>query len=468
MSLVNQIAATSTEFLATALTKWQSTASTYGMTREEINQQNRVITQHVKARLEERSDTNQTFYLKRNPKDRDGPSRAVEFFFKNKTITVITHLKQKGDQQPLGIGFHAVVKRSIVSLQLDMSDAALREKTLLPGALIADKVPKKKAPTEKNIDAFVHESTFTALFDNATNIRQLVAGINDRDSKLGILLVGTKTTLKECFSTSGSFTRNQKIKVAKDLVNGLLEMQAKNVVHRDLHMKNCGLSYDNVWMIQDFGLARYEGDAIDLDASLNFNVASPHLIINKLNGIQSIARICDDGWALGLILYEIEFERPPQFIENLRIVNLLQALKLRHKLLVKIDQLNAKTQETILNWDGKASLLLDSKEKTLAEEYYAKNKNLFEQYKLYKSDVGAFMTSLEKADEDILLKELILDLLKGNTPHYSCSKLEVDSSYEENFYCNLLPTEAIKEPLYPYGYVTAEELQTPLYKYLSI
>ncbi len=344
---------------------WEPVALAKGMTPEEVSRQNKFIFDNLGSV----NETCQSVYFKRS---KEGPPRSVEFFFKDKTVTVVTHFKQKGGMQPLGFGYQAVVKTSVVTYSI--------QSTLKPGTIIADKVPNKENRSPELLRSFVREGELTAKFATAANIRQLLAGVHDRRNKEGILLVGMQNTLQEIFKSCYAVSKNQKVAIAKGLTNGLRQLHAQNVVHRDLHMGNCALSYENTWMIHDLGLARIQGELIS--GLVNLVISSPTTVHDKVHNQQILAKLTDDTWALGLLLYELEYNSVPKFVFLLE-----------------------KIRNILLGTD--------------------KRSDISSVYEAFTQSVQEFLDSFrDDPDNDSFLKELILALFEGKDMHHCCQLAE--------------------------------------------
>ncbi|MCE5293821.1 MAG: protein kinase [Chlamydiales bacterium] len=354
------------EGFSKSINNWEAVALTKGMTSQEIALQNAFVF----TKLEQNC---QTLYCKRIP---GTLPRAVEFIVTDKNVTVITHLKSKGNQQPLGSGFQSVVKSSIVTYSTIWA----------PGTIIADKVPQNDENYTQHIKQLAQEATFLTKFTHASSVRQLVAGPQDRLGKQGLLLLGMQHSLKDKYSPGFPFTTQEKIQIAKDLVHALKEMKDKGVVHRDIHMGNCGLTYDGKWIIHDFGLAQDEGTVEKTHTSLK--ISSPKIIQNKLDGNASKACHSDDAWALAIILYKIEYNNDPAFILPLH------------------------TMEKISKGLVTQSSLQDT-------------------HALYTKKVALVLSELEinaEENETFLLSELILALFKGSGNY---EELASDLTYDE-------------------------------------
>lgn len=280
---------------------WRTIAASHGMNSKEIERHHSFIsTQLVQG-------VAQTTYFKRS---HDGPARAVEFLVSGKDITVITHFKTQNGQSPFGSGFQSIVKRAAITFSTDPTRTA--------GTLIADKSPQKGAYHEHNKEAIRQEGTILAKLKDAKHVRQLLANVDERGKKSGLLLVAMQNTLRSILSANFGFERNQKIKIANGLIIGLQEMKAKNIVHRDLHAANVALTYDDRWVIHDFGFAKAEGEKVAPGDSINAWVSSPRIVEERILGQESTARAIDDAWAAGIVLYEVDSGYLPSFDPDLR------------------------------------------------------------------------------------------------------------------------------------------------------
>lgn len=359
------------ELVLQGLADWREAALDKGMNNDEIEQQNAFIQKELEflsASFAQGFVGSSSMYLKRS-NGSDGPSRAVEFLIRGSVVIVVTHCKQKGGQMPMGAGHQSIVKTSIVSLAIDLLN--LRPLQPLPGTIIADKVPSKGLQYQKNKIALELEGQFIARLAGAENIRQLFAPVSERQNKSGILLIGMQATLKDIFGTYYVLSRNTKIAIANDLINALKQMREKNVVHRDLHMGNCALSYDKRWVIHDFGFAQNEGEELAIGTSINVHVSSPYILEARVFNRPSIARAVDDAWALALVLYEIDSGRKPDFFDSM--VMICQALQ--------------------------------------GNDMAAAQK----EFRTYSAKVTAFITALktELDKSDLVLRKVILDLLNA-------------------------------------------------------
>lgn len=374
------------EPILSELVRWREVALLKGMSNDEVEQQNAFIKKQLELLGAPSSANCRSIYLKRSIRP-EGPPRAVEFFVKNSEVIVVTHCKRKGGQMPLGKGHQSTVKTSIISLAIDL--LTLRPLKPPPGTIIADKVPKRGLQYLDNKVALALEGQFISKLAGAENIRQLFASVLDRQSKPGILLIGMQATLKEIFDNLYVLSKNIKIAIAKDLINALKQMREKNIVHRDLHMGNCALSYDNKWVIHDFGFAQNEGQELPAGTSINVHVASPYILEARVLNKPSIARALDDAWAVAMVLYEIDRGTKADFFDSMVII--CQALQ--------------------------------SNDMAAAQKEFGK----------YVPKVAAFIASLktELDTSGLILRKVILDLLTGRDLH-TCSRHLADIMPDEN------------------------------------
>ncbi|CAH3154995.1 unnamed protein product [Porites lobata] len=96
-----------------------------------------------------------------------------------------------------------------------------------------------------------------------------------------------------------------KIKIARDVANGMLHLSSKRCVHRDLAARNVLLGKDNVAMVSDFGLSRdvYQSGAYEqIDKQRPLPIR--WMAIECLNGLAFTTE--SDVWSFGVLMWEIE------------------------------------------------------------------------------------------------------------------------------------------------------------------
>jgi len=87
------------------------------------------------------------------------------------------------------------------------------------------------------------------------------------------------------------------LKIGRDLVRGLFELQKINRVHRDLKLDNCGLGYDWCGKICDFGLLTSE----DSPQNGTILTRAPELLMDRKKCCNKLS----DVWALGATLFAL-------------------------------------------------------------------------------------------------------------------------------------------------------------------
>ena len=98
------------------------------------------------------------------------------------------------------------------------------------------------------------------------------------------------------------------LKFLKDILSGYSILVTNNIIHRDIKPKNI-LINEGTFKISDFGFSRFVEDCKETQL-LTKSVGSPFYMAPEVfeNGIYS--NQCDI-WSLGIILYELAFEKRP-------------------------------------------------------------------------------------------------------------------------------------------------------------
>lgn len=314
--------------------EWYVQATSRGISHELALNQSKSIPKLVigwLSSLSEQTDQSSHYYK------RNGSSLpfSVELLYNNTLLTVITHLKMI-----IGSGHQSTVKASLIYLSIDL----LTGRQVRPaGTLVVDKKLKVQGALQR-------ESRFTHQLTNCLHIRHALVPVEERAKKGGLLLIGLQCTL--C-SYHRELYLKDKLKIAKDLLMGLQELQSKNIVHRDLHSANCGLSYDNRWVIHDLGYASYVLDSQKRPP--NLSVAPLQNVIQWFHNRTQVVTTAYDQWSLGLILYELECRKAPPFTQPKALKNLEESYKqqdkqglARYVKLVKTFLKNLKKQKSFL------------------------------------------------------------------------------------------------------------------------
>ncbi|PRP82404.1 hypothetical protein PROFUN_10180 [Planoprotostelium fungivorum] len=84
-----------------------------------------------------------------------------------------------------------------------------------------------------------------------------------------------------------------------DLINGMLYLQSKSIIHRDLATRNLLLDGAMNCKISDFGLSREENVYNGKSAAIPYRWAAPEVMQDRVSTLQS------DVWSFGVVVWEI-------------------------------------------------------------------------------------------------------------------------------------------------------------------
>lgn len=105
---------------------------------------------------------------------------------------------------------------------------------------------------------------------------------------------------------SGPFSESQIYIVIKDLVNALVYLHKKKVLHRDIKLDNILLDKSNNLKLCDFGISLLiNEDTFYTDRCGTPAYIAPEIIKSKYRGFKS------DYWSLGVTLYILLTANPP-------------------------------------------------------------------------------------------------------------------------------------------------------------
>ncbi|XP_070535257.1 testis-specific serine/threonine-protein kinase 1-like [Ptychodera flava] len=110
-----------------------------------------------------------------------------------------------------------------------------------------------------------------------------------------------KGDLLENIKKQGHFVEDTAKKLFHQLVDGVMYLHSKNIVHRDLKCENILMVDTNVLKIGDFGFARTVTDDVLSDTFCGSAAYAPPEILQGIPYNPKIAEM----WSLGVILYII-------------------------------------------------------------------------------------------------------------------------------------------------------------------
>jgi len=173
-------------------------------------------------------------------------------------------------------------------------------------AIFAIKILKEKNQTSEKFKRFKNEISFS-LSHKHSNIIDIVDFGKSNDDHYFYVMQYFPHSLRYIINND-SISDDVKLKIFKDILEGVMFYQSSNIVHRDLKPENIFLSDDfNEVVIADFGIAHFEEDCLATSVETkskerlaNFAYAAPEQRV-KGRKVEATA----DIYALGLILNEL-------------------------------------------------------------------------------------------------------------------------------------------------------------------
>ena len=128
-----------------------------------------------------------------------------------------------------------------------------------------------------------------------------------------------ESSLRKKLKEGSLTTIQQKNDIAEQILQIMLTLQKRKVIHRDLKPANFLLTASGEVHICDFGSIRKIKNGVDETKSMNRNFtvkyAPPEFIVQE-NGKIGEVGLYSDIWSLGIILFEIYYDKP--FWGNIR------------------------------------------------------------------------------------------------------------------------------------------------------
>jgi len=182
---------------------------------------------------------------------------------------------------------------------------------------------KEMRTTEKEVDA---EASALKLFTHGPGASpHFISYFDHKEGKKGVWYIMMEAalgkTLANIIDGSKPASRSDKGQLFLDLLEGINEMHARNIIHRDLKPANvmisrtCGGSTSCHAKVGDLGLACWTGKSVQgVPSCAGLGVGGTPLYIAPETYRSGIVHSKNDIWALGLMLYELEFGEPPDAI----------------------------------------------------------------------------------------------------------------------------------------------------------
>ncbi|XP_012574687.1 mitogen-activated protein kinase kinase 9 [Cicer arietinum] len=113
-------------------------------------------------------------------------------------------------------------------------------------------------------------------------------------------------TLETKLKTNGTFSEPSLASVARDVLNGLAYLHARNIAHRDIKPSNILVNNKNEVKIADFGVSKFMGRTLEACNSYVGTCAymSPERFDPEVYGV-NYNGFAADIWSLGLTLFEL-------------------------------------------------------------------------------------------------------------------------------------------------------------------
>ncbi len=282
------------------------------------------------------------YYLK---SDKTGLSRTIEYDPKTK-LTFI-HLKCHNGAKKLGTGFFKTVTKSI---QYDHNKPEIVAHAEQKGTAHQEVKALKKA---KGISGVIQAKSITLHKEKTTG-----------DKKVSMVFKMYKPgALNESVIRKLSF--NEKLKIAHDLLTGMKGLHEKGLVHRDLKPGNVFIDKDKNHVkavVSDLGHGCKHKEAKGKIPNATTSYSPPEAFNANLHKIDYKK---SDIFSLGVILFELLFEKQPEWMKN----------NLVHDTLKAKDQAQKKTVKK--KFVEQIKLVQDDLKKKIAEKEAKSRKALF-------------------------------------------------------------------------------------------
>jgi hypothetical protein len=158
-----------------------------------------------------------------------------------------------------------------------------------------------RAPTEKELAAFIKEAQLMQKLPPHPNVVQLKGVLSDVDVPMGIVTEFCGGGSLDSYLKARACTLLEKIDILLDVAEGLYHLHRHNIVHRDLAVRNLLLSADGTVKVADFGMSR---DTVNDGNTTKSNMGPLRwMSIESLRSQQFSTR--SDIWSYGITAWEV-------------------------------------------------------------------------------------------------------------------------------------------------------------------
>ena len=210
------------------------------------------------------------------------------------------------DNDILGIGgfgitykcFDKSTNREIVIKEFFPSDFAIRE-----GLNVSPKSSSDKESFELGLKSFIKETKTLAKFHGHPNIIDIYERFEENNTSYFVMPFQKGRSLKDIMNEK-DFTEKEIIELVTAILDGLKEVHAEGILHRDLKPDNIFMKDDKIPVLIDFGSAKdtlsERTKLLTGVVALSAGYAAPEQYSRKLK-----QGPFTDIYALGIIMYQL-------------------------------------------------------------------------------------------------------------------------------------------------------------------
>ncbi|KAF0395909.1 kinase-like protein [Gigaspora margarita] len=172
--------------------------------------------------------------------------------------------------------------------------------------------------SEKIIEDFIKELKLLRKVDCHPNIIRFYGVTKDNGIYFMVLEYANEGNLREyLIAKFTSLNWTDKLRIAKEIIRGLLFLHENNIIHRDLHSKNI-LIHQGQPKITDFGLSKH------INASSNTSKSAIHGVPGYIDpqcffNLEYKRNKKSDIYSFGVILWEISSGQCPTHYDEIKI-----------------------------------------------------------------------------------------------------------------------------------------------------